>query len=229
MKNFIKKIIENLFYLFIAEKNDKKILKKIDKYKYVSFDIFDTLIKRSVGKPSDVFTLVEKNYNENNSEKISNFMKNRINAEKKALRLSKCEEVTLDEIYSKINAYSMEQLRLLKQMEMNIEYDICKEKNLGKKLFDYCVENNKKIIITSDMYLSKEFIKKILNKNGYKDYNSIFISSSEKLTKRSGNIYRKILKKMKINSNEIIHIGDHPISDYINAKKNKINSILIEK
>ena len=31
-----------------------KIIEKIQKYKYISFDIFDTLIKRSVEKPSDI-------------------------------------------------------------------------------------------------------------------------------------------------------------------------------
>ena len=35
-----------------------KIIEKIQKYKYISFDIFDTLIKRNVEKPSDIFSAV---------------------------------------------------------------------------------------------------------------------------------------------------------------------------
>ena len=35
-------------------------MKEINKYKYISFDIFDTLIKRNVEKPEDIFKIVEK-------------------------------------------------------------------------------------------------------------------------------------------------------------------------
>lgn len=32
---------------------------KIDKYKYISFDIFDTLIYRNVAKPTGIFSITE--------------------------------------------------------------------------------------------------------------------------------------------------------------------------
>lgn len=37
------------------------IIKQIEKYDVVSFDIFDTLLKRNVKKPTDIFRYMEKN------------------------------------------------------------------------------------------------------------------------------------------------------------------------
>ena len=50
-----------------------KIIEKIQKYKYISFDIFDTLIKRNVEKPSDIFSAVNIEYEKIYGCKIDNF------------------------------------------------------------------------------------------------------------------------------------------------------------
>ena len=42
---------------------DLKLFKCVSKYDIVSFDIFDTLLKRNVLRPEDVFDLVEDRYN----------------------------------------------------------------------------------------------------------------------------------------------------------------------
>ena len=77
------------------------IYKKIDKNDIISFDMFDTLIKRYVSSPLDVFTLVEIFYNKNHSHNIYNFQKERILAEKKA-RMDNDNEVNIDDIYKYI-------------------------------------------------------------------------------------------------------------------------------
>ena len=37
--------------------NTKKIISKVSKFKYISFDMFDTLIKRDFSDPKEVFFL----------------------------------------------------------------------------------------------------------------------------------------------------------------------------
>ena len=54
------------------------IIKQIDNYDVVSFDIFDTLLKRNVEEPTDIFKYVEKKYNR------LGFFDERIEAENKA-------------------------------------------------------------------------------------------------------------------------------------------------
>ena len=61
--------------------NKKCILNRIMKYKIVSFDIFDTLLKRDVFFPTDVFVLVEREYNRRFGQQL-NFATIRENAEK---------------------------------------------------------------------------------------------------------------------------------------------------
>ena len=63
MKNIIIRIIEKISYLILSTKTNRKIIKKINKYDYISFDIFDTLIKRKTKRPEEVFSIIEEKFN----------------------------------------------------------------------------------------------------------------------------------------------------------------------
>ena len=65
-------------------------------------------------------------------------------------------------------------------------------------------------IITSDMYLSKDIIRSLLQVNGYED---IFVSSDVGFTKNSGNMYTYIIKKMDEDPQNYLHIRDNYYSD----------------
>ena len=65
------------------------ILHKAALYPVVAFDVFDTLIKRDVARPTDLFALLG-----------ADFAKARIQAEAEA-RAAKSGEVTLAEIYAR--------------------------------------------------------------------------------------------------------------------------------
>ena len=73
--------------------NKIEIIEKIDCHKIISFDLFDTLIKRNVVSPTDIFRIVELD------TKCRNFAYDRIEAEEKARKVTINEEVTLQEIY----------------------------------------------------------------------------------------------------------------------------------
>lgn len=207
--------------------NMQKIKKIIDSKNIISFDIFDTLIRRMVKNPHDIFDLVERKYNFlNTDKKISNFRKNRILSEKDCRNKSNNEEITIEEIYANLEkVYDKNQVNVLKELEKNIEIDFCKLNIKIKEIYNYCVENNKRIIITSDMYLDEKTIKKIL-KNNEIYYEKLYLSSTIMKTKCSGNIYKYICEDLRINKKEIVHIGDNKKSDYNAAIKNGIKSIL---
>ena len=224
MKKIIIKIINKLLSVFIMD-DTNKILKKIQKYEYISFDIFDTLIIRKCGNPTNIFDLVEEEYNKKNKH-INNFKSVRINAEKKARKESINEEVTIEDIYKYINYDKKTKEKLLK-LEEKKEFDECIIKDNIYQIYNYLINNNKKIIITSDIYLKKDLIIKILNKNNINRYEKIYISSYNMKTKKHGSVFKYI--KKDLNTNNIIHIGDNTISDYIMPKLNKISSILIRK
>ena len=60
---------------------DSSLQKAIDHASVVSFDVFDTLIKRNCANPTDIFTITEKRFNRQNGDKITGFKKARIEEE----------------------------------------------------------------------------------------------------------------------------------------------------
>ena len=70
--------------------------------KIISFDIYDTLIKRNVPNPTDVFELVEHEYKKIHSVDLR-FKELRIEAEKKVRKENIGYEITFDAIYETFN------------------------------------------------------------------------------------------------------------------------------
>ena len=214
----------------LQEKNIKKVFNYIDKYDFISFDIFDTLLKRNVQKPTDIFTFIEQRYNENNKEKIKNFKNLRENAEIEARNHSKNDsnEIKLEDIYIEISRLNSKlDVEKLKKIEIEVELDFCQKSEDFFPIYHYALKKNKKIILVSDMYLSKDTIEKMLFKIGIKEYYKLYLSNDIGLNKRKGDIYNYILKDLKINKNQMIHFGDSKRADYFIPRLKGIKSIKI--
>ncbi len=203
----------------------KNIIKQIAKYEYISFDVFDTLIKRNIENPTDLFDLVQKIYNQTNKPLLENFKEKRIEAERKARELSSHKEPNIDDIYKIIDIDNKKQV---KELEIKLEINICQQNKDFYSIYNYAKQSKKKIIITSDMYLRKETLEEILSNANIK-YDYLFLSNDIKLNKHNGKIYPYILKKLNIKPSQLLHIGDSKRSDYIIPKLYRIKSILIPK
>lgn len=204
-----------------------KLIKKIDNCEVVSFDIFDTLIKRNCLKPHDIFKIVELVYNENNNDKVQNFSNLRKLAEKKARESSLNEDIDLDEIYKNFSdCYNKATSKKLKQIEIETELKFCVKNELMYEVYKYCKKTNKRIICVSDMYLSKATIKEILCSNGY-EISEIYVSSDIGKLKRTGNLFKYVFKELKVKKSKILHIGDSKKSDFLIPKLLGIKSYLI--
>lgn len=228
------------FYTVTADWNDglEKIKLAIcDKnIKCVSFDIFDTLIKRPFFVPTDLFLLLNKYFREyTNGATGMDFSKIRIYCEQLArerIENEECQEITLDQIYDTIaTEYGIEKnvLDKLKNKEMEYEVRFCTRRNTGYELYTLALAMGKKVIFTSDMYLSRETINKILEKNGYIDNEKLYLSSEIKLSKSKGDLFKYVLSDLKIESAQMLHIGDNYGPDVEIPKKLKINSMHLPK
>lgn len=205
-------------------------LEYILKHECVSFDIFDTLVKRYVSLPTDVFDIVELRYNNTHgtsNEKINGFKELRVQAELKA-RKNIIEEVSIDEIYNfmKFDSAIAEEL---KKLELKTEYEICIPNKPIVNLFNECIKNGKKVIITSDMYLPEGIVRDILNHCGIIGYARLYLSSSMKKTKKTGTLFRYILDKENLEPCQLVHIGDTLISDFFRPKMIGIHIIMISR
>ena len=74
----------------------------IDRCEVVSFDVFDTLIKRNVRTPKDVFSLVEREALKRFGVSMEGFRDKRVCAERTARELSDREEISFGEIYDQL-------------------------------------------------------------------------------------------------------------------------------
>lgn len=191
------------------EKNE--LLKIIKKYEYVSFDLFDTLIFRTVDTPEDVWVLVENEYNRVYSKKLNFYKQIRMFSERRARKHNGNTETKLDDIFYYM-PYNEKVKNRLKELEKRIEVSISLCNKDMFEVLEECYKLRKKIIITTDMYLPKETIMAILNKHNI-FFDHLFISCEIGVTKLSGLLFPKILNILNISPKEIIHIGDNPISD----------------
>lgn len=208
------------------------------KIKYISFDIFDTLVVRPFLEPIDLFKFLDKDYRTlTNSKTGISFSKIRVIAENIARdeqykKNPEVQEVTLEDIYAVISRlYEVDTkiLNELKEKEKQYELRFCKFRNTTYELYQLAKECGKKVICTSDMYLPEETIKQMLKDNGYTEIDKLYLSSAVKKTKWTGDLYRYIFKDLSIKPSEMVHIGDNYESDYKRAKELGINAIHIPK
>ena len=201
--------------------DEKKLFDILKNYDIISFDLFDTLIKRNVEKPSDVFAIIEK-YNF-----IPNFKQKRIKAEVLARKKCLGEEVTLEDIYNYYPNINNNEKKKLIEIEKKTECSISTINiplyNVYKKL----VGIGKQVYIITDTYYSESFLIKLLEKLGIKGCSAIFSSSTYNLSKRTGSLFDFFVQSKHIDNKRIVHIGDNIKSDYIIPKSKKINAIHI--
>lgn len=177
----------------------------LEKAEVISFDIFDTLLKRNVPDPNQIFNIVEK------KSGVFGFAKKRIEAAQSAKCNAVNGEVTYDEIYAQIDGISDEQRNELKQLELDIEKKYLQANWEMKEIYDWCVNHHKKIIAVSDMYLPARKLNELLVENGFY-IEHIFVSCEEHASKRSGKLFDIVSKK--INTKNVLHIGDSWKGDF---------------
>ncbi|GLC82498.1 glycosyltransferase [Lacrimispora brassicae] len=189
---------------------------------YVSFDIFDTLITRPLYKPEQVFELLNEKFSKLVGTNVL-FSKIRVDAEGITRRrfgekFPEYQDITIDEIYlemGKIYGLPDAIIQDMKNAEITLEIKLSKVRSSAKELFELAKGLGKKVIIVSDMYLTETVIKEILEKNEYYGYDHLYLSSKERLTKYTGDLFKYVLSDLSVSGKKVIHIGDTWKNDFI--------------
>ena len=188
-----------------------------DSLKIISFDIFDTLIVRPAINPRDIFYFLDKYYQKISGKMRKKISKIRIACEDELIREKGVENVTIDLIYEKVGkktGLDKTFINNLKEKEVFLEIDLA---DLNQEMFRFlkrAKENGKKVILTSDMYLTSKCINRILSKFQI-EYDTLYVSADIKKRKDKGDLYDEILYKENIKPSELFHIGDNENSDYL--------------
>lgn len=184
-----------------------------------SFDVFDTVLTRDVYQPGDIFFLLGLRLEKKGIIRDAlNFQKMRITAERLARKMGNKEEVSIIEIYAKLqelmNIQTDVALKIMEE-ELKIEYEFVSsiQENLKK------IDNN--TVLVSDTYFNSDFVRKLLKKVGAPNYLEVYTSSEVLKTKNSGKMFEFLGQKYRI----LEHTGDNYISDFHKASLYGIRGI----
>ena len=209
-KRLVGKIVKSI-YDIAKHPNPYKLL---DSKNVVSFDVYDTLLKRDVDKPTDLFVFLEREMIEQNNS-ADGFAKCRIKAEKLA-RKKYGEFTTLDNIYETIATINPEfSKKEYKEREIDLEFRLTSLRQDNYRLYQYAIEQKKHVFFISDMYLPEKVISKLLAQNGIKGYEKLFVSCEYGVSKYNGDFFDLVQSKENIDLKNWLHIGDNTIADWL--------------
>lgn len=189
--------------------------------KAITFDVFDTLIKRSLEVPADIYKFLEPLAIKASNGITEDFARVRLNAEVQTRENSINGEITFDEIYLAIkNHYDIDEeiLSELKRIEIEVELSFIKARDFGLSLWKAALETGKPIYLVSDMYLCSNAVGAMLSKAGYKGYKKLFLSSDYGVRKKEGGLFDVVLKEINVPSVNILHTGDNKVADIEQAE-----------
>jgi len=200
-----------------------KIAEQLDQAEVISFDVFDTLLLRTVATPEDIFIEVgkrmQKLFSGRNPFPPEAFAGMRREADararKMAWELKKAEEITLDDIYHEFHVDS-EYVSCAKACELQVERESVYLNPNVVGFLRYCLEHGKKIALISDSYLSKKQLGELLYAAGFdlSLVHILIVSSEHGVLKSGGKLFHVLLDAFKtIPPNRYLHIGDNRRAD----------------
>lgn len=209
--------------------------------KIITFDIWDTLIKRrfhpEISKLKTIqylyitkYDYIKKDFNDIfQILKLRNKIESDIVRKKGECLIDDVFKTLLEEIFENKKEVTSSIVKELVEKEIEIEidgtyvnpdiYDILEKYKDNDK---YCV---------SDFYMNKKQLSRILKAHNLLVYfKDIYVSADLNLTKRNeGKIFIKVADELNVKYSEIIHIGDNDYSDIEMPKKLGIETVKIYK
>lgn len=201
-----------------------------DNIKVLSLDCFDTLLWRKSATPIDVFYDLQ-NQPTFKSLNFSAFLRKQGESTarlKKLLQEGK-NEVNLREIYlTQYPLLNEKQLESLEAEELATEMESCYPYLPIINLLNEASHRGIKIIIVSDTYFNhsqlESLLKATLPTTAFNAIHSLFPSNEYGRSKING-LFKFVLEKMQTPAQQILHIGDNPVSDFFPAKSLHMKAI----
>jgi hypothetical protein len=97
------------------------------------------------------------------------------------------------------------------------------------KMWQSALSSGKGIYVISDMYLPEHAVAAILEKNGFRGYKELFVSSTHGVRKKEGPLFDVVLSSKKLPPGTVIHVGDNKLSDIEQAKARGMEAFRIAR
>lgn len=193
-------------------KNEMELLRKIEDYDAISFDLFDTLVMRKNLEPSDLFDLLEKRVKEKGIL-VSDLKKYRRQAE---LLSDEGNLYKIYDILQNILELSKEEKDVILQEEIECEKQYIIPRRKMIEVMQYAVSLGKHVNIITNMYLPENILADILEEKGITGYEKIYVSCQYGISKGNG-LFKKYLEDVEAET--YLHIGDDQYEDVESANK----------
>jgi predicted HAD superfamily hydrolase len=203
-----------------------KLIELVDRvrdprYKVISFDVFDTLLRRPVVDPKHLFFYMGVILRERGLDSFSaiRFGEARIIAGARANHYGTLygkEDVDLATIYDFLGSMFPNIQGIIPQimqLELDLEDSFLEAYPLGVHLFQQALQAGKRIVLCSDQYLPKSFLARKLQDNDVAGYEHFFLSGELGALKVSGTVFDWLPMRLGVNRNEICHLGDNDVID----------------
>jgi len=197
-----------------------------------SYDIFDTVIWRTVPNPISIFDVMENDnaFSEYWADQSVAFAKARRNSEF-ILRRIKGGGISIEDIYSRIGrkyAVEPEKLKKLIELELRTEGKSWVLNPFVLKEIKENIRKGEKVVLISDMYWdSKHLRKNLVMLDAVFAQIPIYVSCEWNATKASGKLYRIVKEQEGIDFDHWKHTGDNKRSDYQIPKTLGIDAVCI--
>lgn len=219
------------------------ILPRCDGVDLISFDVFDTLLHRTIEPPD----LLKRHAADYASEVFSArgypvsselFMYLRNESEARLRRQSqrgggdtecKLSDIIFEVLYRLFDTEiaKLETTNLVEH-EVELEFQHLRVAKGASELLNVLKSQGKRVIVTSDTYLELSHLRRIfigLDLSQYID--EIYLSSEYGLGKYSGRLFQRILEKEQADPSKVVHVGDTYESDIRGAVKARIPAVFL--
>ena len=193
-----------------------------------SFDIFDTCLTRLVARPADVFwvlgekVLAHLGNSKPTPDELTDFRLERMRAEREARAQKSNGEVLLADIYAEFDWLEQRGLDRERgmQAEIETEHDLIRPIAAARERIRRARESGARIVFISDMYLPSMVIGSWLVESGMAaPEDPVYVSGEMGVSKKSGDLFRRVAEKEGLDFRRWRHLGDHPVSDLAAPRK----------
>lgn len=199
-----------------------------------SFDVFDTLITRAVGDPTDVFAIVGEALQTELGPAVSpaQFRDARVAAEHAARTHAAGREATLDEIYAELrwrHEWTAEFTERVRACELETEVRLSLPLPAAIRLVGERRAAGERVVFVSDTYLSREFVAALLGQHRVEcSLDDVFVSCEHRASKRRGRLFEIVLAATGVESRHATHYGNSQDVDIAGAKAAGLTAIWLD-
>lgn len=185
----------------------------------VTFDVFDTLIGRSVDR-GEVFASV--------ASRLADIAEAVLPADAVIELRGKAERraqaahghcATLLEIHEQLAAgagWDVAAAPATAEAEITAELGVSRRLEEGPALLDEARRAGLRVLFLSDMHLPSPTVRSMLDAAGcWQPSDRLWVSSESRARKRDGSLFRLVIDVDDVDPSRTVHVGDHPYSDRV--------------